>query len=159
MIRRKHFGRWVRGKRASTVDKARSSVLISDGRRATTRAAAFNGAYAARIGDPATQACKKGRRRHPWQCLGGGGDLSAEVKALMATADASGNGWTWWICVDITVSFLSSDKILRIYLNLWYSTWNIVFRAKLEPKRRWAAMGDGRGRTVLWEGERPRVVS
>ena len=65
MIHRKRFGHWVRGKRASTVDKARSSVLISDGRRATTRAAAFNGAYAACIGDPATQAHKKGQRRHP----------------------------------------------------------------------------------------------
>jgi hypothetical protein len=27
--------------------------------------AAFNGAYAARIGDSATQAFKKGQRRHP----------------------------------------------------------------------------------------------
>jgi hypothetical protein len=38
-----------------------------------------------------------------------------------------------WICVDITVSFV--DKILQIYLNLWYSTWMIVYRAKLELKR------------------------
>ena len=92
---------WAMGKREKSLNSWQSKEQCSYLRwqRATTRAAAFNGAYAARISDPATQACKKGQRWHPWQYLGGEGDLSAEVRALMAAAAASRNGWTsWWIC-------------------------------------------------------------
>jgi hypothetical protein len=103
MIHRNRFGRWVRGKRASTVDRA---VFFSPMAEEPPHVLLLSMVCMQLVLVILQHKPVKKVDGAPWQYLVGGGDLLAEVKALMAATAASGNGWTWWICEHITVSFV-----------------------------------------------------